>query len=422
MFGVCVRLDDARKTRSAARSRAASVGTVPHIRDGRTVSSEQIHPGQHGPMHVVMALTYYAPYVSGLTDAARLVAEELVARGHRVQVIATRHDRSLPSAETINGVEVIRAPVLLRVGKGAVSPSFARRVAGAAKTASVVNLHLPMLEAGLVARLCRATPIVVTYQCDVASGGSLLEGVQQRVIDLASRTAMARAYAVAVSSDDYGKHSRLATALEAKSVSIAPPALDRSGGNPTYRGGAGFHVGFLGRIVQEKGLEYLVDGFLAMAEPEDRLLIAGDYEKVAGGSVIDNVRAHAMGDDRVQLLGFLPDSALADFYASLDVFALPSVNSYEAFGIVQVEAMLAGVPALASDLPGVRVPVQRTKFGVVVSRKDAMAIERGLRALKDNRLDRDRGRYATHEMYGVRTSGDLYEELFRQATVPSAAE
>ena len=112
------------------------------------------------------------------------------------------------------------------------------------------------------------------------------------------------------------------------------------------------------------------------------------------------MRAQIGDDSRVRLLGFLPDDALADFYASLDIFALPSVNSFEAFGIVQVEAMLTGVPALASDLPGVRTPLQRTGFGVVVGRRDASEIARGLRSLRHDPPDPKIGARRVAELYG----------------------
>jgi len=50
----------------------------------------------------------------------------------------------------------------------------------------------------------------------------------------------------------------------------------------------------------------------------------------------------------------------------LDAFCFPSLNSFEAFGIAQVEALLAGIPVLTSDLPGVRVPVRMTGMGKVL--------------------------------------------------------
>jgi glycosyltransferase involved in cell wall biosynthesis len=172
------------------------------------------------------------------------------------------------------------------------------------------------------------------------------------------------------------------------------------------------HVGFVGRIVEEKGLEFLVDGFRQLEDPDARLLVAGDYEKVAGGSVVERVRRVAGEDPRVRLLGFLPDESLPDLYASLDVFALPSVNSFEAFGIVQVEAMMTGVPSLASDLPGVRTPVRRTGFGTIVPPRDPAAIHRALRDLQESPPDRQAGAAATREWYGAESTIREYDELF----------
>jgi glycosyltransferase involved in cell wall biosynthesis len=362
---------------------------------------------------VVMALTYYAPYVSGLTEAARVVAEGLAAGGRRVVVVTTRHDPALPATETVNGVEVHRTPVVARLGKGVISPTFPVAVAAAARRAKVLNLHLPLLEAGPITVLTtRDTPVVLTYQCDVSMSASRVDRLQQVAMDRTAALAMRRAAVVVPSSDDYAEHSRLAAAMAGKSQAIAPPCLDRSGGRPTFRDGPGQHVGFVGRIVEEKGLEYLVEGFRRLADPTARLLVVGDHTKVAGGSVVERVRRAAGEDPRVRLLGFLPDEALPDFYASLDVFALPSVNSFEAFGIVQVEAMMAGVPSLASDLPGVRQPVLRTGFGRVVPPRDAAAIHRALLELQNSPPDRRAGAAATRETYGPGISVGQYRELF----------
>jgi glycosyltransferase involved in cell wall biosynthesis len=361
---------------------------------------------------VVMGLTYYVPYVSGLTEAARVVAEGLAAEGLRVLVVATRHDPSLPTDETVAGVDVHRTPVLARLGKGVISPAFPIAVARAARRATVLNLHLPLLEAGPIAMLAGDTPVVLTYQCDVAMSAGRVDRLQQAVMDRSVAQAMRRAAVVVPSSDDYAQHSRLARVMAGKVHAIAPPCRERGGGRPTFRDGPGLHVGFVGRIVEEKGLEFLVEGFRRLTDPDARLLVAGDYAKVAGGSVVDRVRRAAGEDPRVRLLGFLPEEALTDFYASLDVFALPSVNSFEAFGIVQVEAMMTGVPSLASDLPGVRMPVRHTGFGVIVPPRDPEAIHRALEDLGNAPPDRVAGAAAAHRWYGAATTIQEYRALF----------
>ncbi len=362
---------------------------------------------------VVMALTYYAPYVSGLTNAARDVAVGLARQGWRVSVVATQHDPALAREEVLDGVRVVRTPVVARLGKGAISPGLPAAVARETRGAGVLNLHLPMLEAGPLAAISRA-PVVLTYQCDVSLPPGAAGAVQRVGVDASSRLAVARARAVGVSSQDYAQHSRLWSAMRGKEREIPPPCLDRSGGSPRFREGPGFHVGFLGRIVEEKGVHHLVEGFQALGDPDARLLIAGDFAAVAGGSVIERVRAAIGGDERVRVLGFVPDEALADLYASIDVFALPSVNAFEAFGIVQVEAMMTGVPALASDMPGVRQPVLRTGYGAIAAPRDAASIAEGLRRLRDAPPPRAAVAAAARALYGLDRTVDAYAALFAE--------
>jgi glycosyltransferase involved in cell wall biosynthesis len=355
-------------------------------------------------------LTYYVPYVSGLTNYARDVAEGLAARGRRVTVVTTRHRRDLPAEADGNGVRVLRAPVAARLGKGVVSPGFVPLVRREARASRVVNLHLPLLEAGAVAAMS-PVPVVVTYHCDVDLPPGVLNRLQGWALDASARRAMSRAEAVVVTSEDYARHSRVWESMRDRVVVVPPPCHDRSGGAPSFRNGPGLHVGFLGRIVEEKGLEHLVDGFLALDDPGARLLVGGDFTDVAGGSVVERVRARIDGDDRVRLLGFVAEDDVPDFYASLDAFALTSVNSFEAFGIVQAEAMMAGVPVLASDLPGVRQAVRRTGFGLVVPPRDSAAIAAGLARLRDHPPDRARGARAARAEFALEQVLDRYDEL-----------
>ena len=363
---------------------------------------------------VAVALTYYAPYVSGLTNMARDIAEGLAARGRRVTVITSRYDSHLPREEEINGVRVLRAPVIARLGRGVVSPQFVRIARATFARATVGALHLPMLEAGAIAA-GMATPLVSTYHCDVTLPPGLINTVQRAVVDASNRAALRRSVAVTATSEDYARHSRMWPEIEPAMAVVPPPCPPPPPGQPSYRETDGLHVGFLGRIVREKGLEYLVRGFRALPDPDARLLIGGDFTHVAGGSVIERVRA-AIGDDpRIRLLGFVPQQRIGDFYASLDVFTLPSVNAFEAFGIVQAVAMLAGVPVLSSDIPGVRQPVAQTGFGALVPPADPGAITAALRRMRDEPPDRAAGLATAGRAFSVAAVLDAYEVLLDKA-------
>jgi len=370
---------------------------------------------------LVIVLTYYTPYVSGLTNVARDLAEGLAARGWRVCVVASKHDPALPTHEVVHGVRVVRAPVLARVGKGTIGLNLTRLALREMRRSTVANLHLPLVEAGLLARLS-PIPVVSTYHCDVSlptgEGPMLLRAIntlQHGAIDLSSRIALRRSAAAVVSSEDYARHSRMWSAIDGTMVAVPPPCPPRAPGRPTYRRGHGFHVGFLGRIVEEKGVEHLVDAFRALDDPDARLLIGGDFEGVAGGSVVETVRRHIGDDPRITMLGFLPDAELDDFYASLDAFALPSVNAFEAFGIVQVVAMMAGVPAVVSDLPGVRTVVENTGFGAVVAPRDVAGLAAALARLRDDPPDRAAGSASAAALYSVESVLDAYDAVFTKA-------
>ena len=122
---------------------------------------------------------------------ARDIAEGLAARGRTVTVVTSHFDSGLPLEEEINGVRVLRAPVLARVGRGVISPqlvALGRRTLGGPGSAS---LQLPMLEAGAIAAGLR-TPLVSTYHCDVTLPPGLVNDVQRVVVDASNRLAMRR--------------------------------------------------------------------------------------------------------------------------------------------------------------------------------------------------------------------------------------
>lgn len=373
-------------------------------------------------MRILIACSYYAPYVSGLTEYARLLAEGLAERGHAVTVAATRHRRDLARVETLNGVQVHRAPVLATAGRAPLSPGYAGLVRRLASRAGVVNLHLPMADALLVAGALGRTPLVVTYHCDVAPGGGLLGPPQAWGIDLASRVALRSAAKIAVSTLDYAKASRVLGGHLDRCVEI-PPVAKRPLPAPGSHREAYPVIGFCGRIVEEKGLDHLLAAMplVREAHPGARLLIAGEYRQVAGGSVIERLRPLLPEDGSVELLGSLSEEALWSFYRSLDVLVLPSVNSFEAFGMVQVEAMLAGVPVVASDLPGVREPVRRTGMGIVVPPRRSDAIARAVLDLLAAPGDYLRPAPEIDALFGRETALAAYERLFGDAAAGPTA-
>ncbi len=367
----------------------------------------------HPEYDLCVAVNYYSPYVSGLTEVARVLAEGLAGRGWRVAVVAVRHDPALPLWEHRNGVDVYRSPVVATVSRGPVSPGFPALVRRIARRSRVVNLHLPMLEGALITALPLRVPVVTTYHIDLWLPPTLVTRAAMAAVRVSSRITLRRSDAVVVNSEDQAQHSELWPVLRASQRSAIPaPCLDRRGGEAAYRETSGAHIGFLGRIVPDKGLDYLVAAFAEISDPQARLLLGGDYLTVAGGSVIDRIRAAAQRDPRIRILGLLRGRQINDFYASIDAFALPSVA--ESFGIAQAEAMMCGIPSVTTDLPGGRYPVLATGMGRIVAPRDPAGLRTALLdVLGWDAATRREGAKRALEEFGVDGCLDRYAALFR---------
>jgi len=331
-------------------------------------------------LRVLFVLYYYSPYTSGLTLATRAYAEGLAARGAHVAVLCGLHEPELPRREVIDGVRVLRVPPAARIDKGLVLPGLVPAARRLGRRADVVIPVMPLLEAGVISRMLPRGRVLPFHVCDLRLADRPVSKLIERAAAREARAAVRRSGRFLALSEDYAAASRVVGDLAGGAVGVAPP-VDPGPFHPVdpapLRARLGLPpgpvVGFVGRLVPEKGLPVLLEAMRAVrrAHPGARLVIAGEGRSVAGGGIADDLEAAAHGEDWVTFTGFLPQEDLPAFYAMCDVLALPSIDPLEAYGIVQVEAMLCGTPVVASDMPGVRIPVGLTGMGRLAPPGDA---------------------------------------------------
>ena len=339
-------------------------------------------------MRLLFLLTYYRPHLSGLTMTAARRAEALAARGYQVTVLTSRQDAQSPLAETLRGVRVVRLPVIFRAGKGVLLSGYGARLAALAAECDAMVLYLPAtpFDAWWAARCARrlAKPLIIDYSCDLRLPGGLAARLLETVAAWGHAIAGRSARAIVFGTQDYAASSPFAARFREKvrpilpivEISVPDPAAVAALRQLHAPRGERL-IAFAGRMAAEKGIHVLLDalGRLLAAGHDVRLLMAGNTETVIGEAAYRRqivARLGALGD-RCRLLGVVtPD--LSAFYAACDVLVLPSLNSTESFGMVQAEAMLCGTPVVASDLPGVRMPVRWTGFGRLVPPGDAPAL------------------------------------------------
>ena len=176
-------------------------------------------------MRVLIVLTYYRPHTSGLTIYAERLAKGLARQGHEVTILTSRYNRYLPRREAIDGVNIVRAPVLFRISKGVIMPTFGLLAWKLVAQADVISLHLPQFDAAGVAlrgRLLKK-PTVLTYHCDLQLPPSAFNRFVNRVVDLMNNLAGKYSHKIVAYTRDFADHSPLLRRFSDKMHVISPP-------------------------------------------------------------------------------------------------------------------------------------------------------------------------------------------------------
>jgi len=365
-------------------------------------------------MNLLFVVNYYYPYVSGVSEYLRLLCEEFAVKGYNVTVLASNHNK-LPAKEIINGVKVVRAPIIGKVSKGTVSTAFIRWAVKMSKEADIVNLHLPMLESGIISSLINKNKLVTTYHCDINLPPGFMNKMIVKIMDWSNNRCLKRSQKIMVTSIDYAKHSRISGRYMEKLVE-APPPIKKYRYVSVERADNKKIIGFCGRIVEEKGIDVLIKAFpiIQRKSKDTWLYIGGDYENVAGGSIYPALKDYIKENkiENIKFLGMIPEEEMEEFYSSLDCFVLPSINSLEAFGMVQVEAMMCKVPVVSSDLYGVRTVVQKTGMGRVSKQGDHMNLAECILDVLEHKEKYVKQPEDIAQIYSTEKSCSDYQECF----------
>lgn len=174
------------------------------------------------------------------------------------------------------------------------------------------------------------------------------------------------------SSDTGARVSRLTGATPAvipygATVEGRPAARERDG-TPV--------ILFTGRLIQRKGVEYLIDAIPKILRSRDvRVVITGDGDQRE--NIEERIRAHSLSSV-VEMRGFVDKDTLSELYSTSDVYVLPAVyddeGDTEGLGVTSIEAFHYGLPVVASGIGGIVDVVKHRETGLLVEEKDSEAI------------------------------------------------
>jgi phosphatidylinositol alpha-mannosyltransferase len=295
-----------------------------------------------------------------------------LATDHEVRVFAPGParplDRTLVAVGRPVGVRFNRS-----VAPVALSPLSGRRVVAALKRFDphVVHVHEPLAPmVSLAATAWGPCPIVGTFHA--WSSSARLYRASARLLPRAAARLDAR-LAVSPAARSYAAK---ALKLPLGSFSLVPNGVDVAGFQaaaplPELADPQRPLLLFVGRLEPRKGLDVAIRAFLRLrtSYPRVRLCVVGDgpERSRAQEMVPPSIRPDVL------FVGRVDDDEKRRYHASADVFLAPATSG-ESFGIVLLEAMAAGLPVVASDLPGYRTVLKDGRQGRLVQPRDAFAL------------------------------------------------
>ena len=298
----------------------------------------------------------FFPLRGGTERYVHDLAEAQVRRGHHARVVTLDRDVIGVGSERLAGAAIVDGIKVERL-RGIGGPRWGitlrpDRVARAIRAADVVHLHDFRFHVGLVGLLSRALgrpAFIHTHGVffHTAALGRLKVWALRYV--LAPLIIVFDMQVIADSASDLDQLLAAAPRLRDR-VRLIPNAIDLTFARGIARDPEPGLILTFGRVTESKGIRELVAMLPRLPQPA-HLVIAGADE--AGEAAILHAQALALGvADRLRLTGAYDDSQLADLLGRADIAVFPSRG--EGFGLALVEAMAAGVPTLASDLPAHR--------------------------------------------------------------------
>ena len=331
-------------------------------------------------MKILMLTWEYPPrIVGGIARVVHDLSKRLIKDGHEVTVVTYR-EGNLPYFENDKGVKVYRIDNYNINPMNFIDWIMQMNFNMVAKASELIAkegefdvIHAHDWLVGYAAKTLKQSyniPIVATIHATEAGRNSGIHDETQRYINDTEWLLTYEASEVIVNSNYMKNELQRLFGLPFEKINVVPNGVNLT----TYSGVERDYdfrrqyaadnekiILYVGRLVYEKGIQHLIAAMpkILANYHDSKLVIAGR------GGMIDELRqeAHNLGiDNKVYFAGYMDSKQVAKMYKCADVAVFPS--TYEPFGIVALEAMLAGIPTVVSDIGGLNEIVQHCENGM----------------------------------------------------------
>ena len=320
-------------------------------------------------MKILMLTWEYPPrIVGGIARVVHDLSKRLIKDGHEVTVVTYRDNADVPEYENDKGVNVYRVDNYMIHPNNFIDWIMQLNFNMLSKATEIINkeggfdvIHAHDWLVTYAAKSLKNAydiPIVATIHATEAGRNSGIHDETQRYINDTEWLLTYEATEVIVNSNYMKNEIQRLFGLPFDKINVIPNGINLSnftGIERDYDFRRQYAMDnekiilYVGRLVYEKGVQHLIAAMPKILSNyhDAKLIIAGR------GGMMDELRAEANNlglNDKIYFTGYLNSKQVQKMYKCADVAVFPS--TYEPFGIVALEAMLAGVPTVVSDVGG----------------------------------------------------------------------
>ena len=320
-------------------------------------------------MKILMLTWEYPPrIVGGIARVVHDLSKRLIKDGHEVTVVTYRDNADVPDYENDKGVNVYRVDNYMIHPNNFIDWIMQLNFNMLSKATEIINkeggfdvIHAHDWLVTYAAKSLKNAydiPIVATIHATEAGRNSGIHDETQRYINDTEWLLTYEATEVIVNSNYMKNEIQRLFGLPFDKINVIPNGINLSnftGIERDYDFRRQYAMDnekiilYVGRLVYEKGVQHLIAAMPKILSNynDAKLIIAGR------GGMMDELRAEASNlglNDKIYFTGYLNSKQVQKMYKCADVAVFPS--TYEPFGIVALEAMLAGVPTVVSDVGG----------------------------------------------------------------------
>jgi len=321
---------------------------------------------------VLIISDFFIPHWTGIVTSLSYFIDRY-NHVYDFSVLTINHTNCLPPYEIMNHIKIMRVPYQFSISRAKFSFFYFPQYLSLLNRCDVVFINSPsnaILLFAVCARLFKKR-VIIFHQGDLILTQGILNRVIEKLFDFQTHLSCKVAHALATYTQDYASYSRILSKYKNKLHTFL--FIPKKSKTPTQslqslekmRKQGFFIYGFAGRFVEEKGIDILLSAIAQVVQTNKKVhfYFAGDTPQYEKNSFFSENNPY------VTNVGLLSASDMKSFLSSLDYLIIPSRS--DCFPLVQVEALLEGTPIIASNIPGLRVPVSATKYGFLFEKENS---------------------------------------------------